>query len=500
MMKRKYLSLILAVATILGTCLSGCGEEQKETQKADTVEANESEQKESNSETEEKQETVTIKWYRRTAKVNEDERKVEEAINEYIEPLIGVKVDVCTNQETKLDLSLAAGEDIDVFWVANWSNGPGLIASNCAYDITDVVTQYEGLYNSIPENIWEAAKIDGANYYIPIYKEAASGCSLSVPTAMVEKYGWDLSTVKSLEDITPFLADVYADGIDHPMSGKDWEYKATYGLKDFAFVDAFGGIALNGDTTKIVNIVESEEYAEYIELWYEWNQAGYVNQDEASTDHTFTTLLEGNDGAFAVWVNTPDGQANCSLRYGIDMTLIPLTDNYITSDSPFGSAYMINQKTEKIDAVMKFMELLATDETLANLAAYGIEGDHYELTAEGRVKLIADSGYTSAGVWAVCSALAPTLQEGESADKKEQYIAFNESAKTSLLAGFNFDKTDVSAEEAALNAVYNEYNQLLEEGFYDPEEFLPQYQKALKDAGIDAYLAEMQKQYDAWIQ
>lgn len=160
---------------------------------------------------------------------------------------------------------------------------------------------------------------------------------------------------------------------------------------------------------------------------------------------------------------------------------------------------MINANTEKIDACLKFLGLLSTDETLANLAAYGIEGKHYTLTDEGRVSLIADSGYTYPGVWIVCNVMAPTLMEGEAADKKEQYETFNANTEISCTAGFTFDKTNVEAEMTALNAVVEEYQLLLERGFYDPETYLPEYQEKLEGAGLETVLAEMQTQYDAWL-
>ena len=51
----------------------------------------------------------------------------------------------------------------------------------------------------------------------------------------------------------------------------------------------------------------------------------------------------------------------------------------------------------------------------------------------------------------------------------------------------------------ALDGVLAEYQALLEKGFYDPEEYLPEFQAALKTAGVEKVIAEMQTQYDAWL-
>jgi len=69
----------------------------------------------------------------------------------------------------------------------------------------------------------------------------------------------------------------------------------------------------------------------------------------------------------------------------------------------------------------------------------------------------------------------------------------------SCTAGFFFDETKVAAEIAAIDAVYEEYQRLMDHGFYDPAEYLPIFQERLASAGIDKVVAECQAQYDAWL-
>ena len=47
--------------------------------------------------------------------------------------------------------------------------------------------------------------------------------------------------------------------------------------------------------------------------------------------------------------------------------------------------------------------------------------------------------------------------------------------------------------------MYNQYYLPLINGEVDVDEILPVFQKALKDAGIDAIVAEKQAQLDAWL-
>jgi putative aldouronate transport system substrate-binding protein len=56
----------------------------------------------------------------------------------------------------------------------------------------------------------------------------------------------------------------------------------------------------------------------------------------------------------------------------------------------------------------------------------------------------------------------------------------------------------VAAELTAVNAVVDGMGRALFTGYVDPEVELPKYIEALKAAGLETVLAEVQKQYDAW--
>ena len=210
--------------------------------------------------------------------------------------------------------------------------------------------------------------------------------------------------------------------------------------------------------------------------------------------------FKNGQSAVIQWGNTPDGDANASSRYYQDMVTVDLSGSYTTQLSAFGSAYMINAKTEKADACLKFLELLYTDTYLADLVCYGIEGEHYDRDENGKVQMRADSKYKCSGVWALTNVMAPSLQVGESDNKKEEYAEFNEAAQLSYISDFVVDNAPIEAELAAVKAVINEYDKMFFRGFYNPDEKLSEFQKALEEAGVNTIIEEYQKQYDAWRQ
>lgn len=502
---KKWLASGLVLAMAAGL-LAGCGTEKAPEKDesvvtpSSTVESSKESSAEKSSETvEEPQETVEIVWHRNIS-VYDDVETVEAAINEYIEPLIGVKVDILNSKTTDLKLALAANENIDLFWSASWSNGDNYINDGAALCLDGIVEEYEDLYNSIPEHIWEASMKNGSLYFVPVYKESATGYGVALPKELVEKYNFDISKVDSLEDMTPYLKAAYEDGIVSPFTTASYAVNSPLAKyytveSNYAVIDASG---------KVMNMMETEEFKDLVNLMYEWNQAGYINQDEAAAPDAATANAKIGNGesAMIIWANTPDGDANASNRMGIEMVTIDLTGNVIENNSTFGSVYMINSQSEEkeVDACMKLLELLSTDQTFADLVCYGVEGKHYKRTADDRVELIDGGNGYKTGVWATASVMAPSLQVGDSSDKKEQYDAFNKSAAVSPWLGFVFDETSVEAEMAACDTVIEEYASLLERGFYDPEEYLPKYQAALKKAGIDKIIAEKQAQFDAWRQ
>lgn len=129
-------------------------------------------------------------------------QKVQDAINAYIGDKINVEVelhDIASGEfNDKANLALANNE-INLLTTASWQSTIGtddLYRQNAVYDITDLLPGTT-LYDSMPEGIWTAAQYDGKDYFIPIYKEAYEGYDLKTRQALVDKFGWDLSNIKT---------------------------------------------------------------------------------------------------------------------------------------------------------------------------------------------------------------------------------------------------------------------------------------------------------------
>ena len=88
---------------------------------------------------------------------------------------------------------------------------------------------------------------------------------------------------------------------------------------------------------------------------------------------------------------------------------------------------------------------------------------------------------------------------GETKDKWDVYLAWNESAKVDPLLGFNYDGANTSAEVAALSAALAEHLGVLQFGMVDDiDASIQALNDALYASGLETVLEDAQEQLDAF--
>ena len=403
----------------------------------------------------------------------------------------------------KANLSLANNE-INLLWTASWESVIGtndLVPANAVYDITDLLPGTP-LYDSMDAGQWEASKYNGKNYYIPVYKDNVEGYDFMFRQDLIDKFGWDITTVKTLADLEPMLADAKADGIKYPwLSQKTAMFYRIY-INDFDFFTAdatSNWVAVDKATNEVVNVIQTPQYKEFCTLMAKWGELGYISEDEVTKTTTDTTT-QTQDWAISWWTDLPVNDEADS-RYAQDVTMQPMTDRWAHSTSALGSCYAVtaNSTPEQAKACIDFMGLLYTDSKLADMYTFGIEGEDFNYNADGLVEQSSEAYNHS--MWESASATIVTPLANEPADKASLYEAFNGGAKTSPAGGFRFDKTPVEAAYTACQNVFNTYGFPLENGGFaeaDIDATLEAYQAALDEAGYQDVLAEFTAQYDAW--
>ena len=492
-MKKKLLSTLLVTAMAAGM-LTGCGNTaSSSTPKTDDgkVVIN-----------------VTRATFNLATPDSNQVKKVEDAINAYIADKINVKInltDIGSGEYTDKANTSLANKEINLLWTASWESTIGtndLVPQNAVYDITELL-KGSTLYNSMDAGQWEATKYNGKNYFIPVYKDNVEGYDLMFRQELVDKYGWDLSSVKKLADIEPMLADAKSEGLKYPFLTQKTAMFYRYYINSFDFFTAdatSNWVAVDRDTNEVVNVIQTPEYKEFCDLMAKWAEAGYISEDDVTKTTTDTTT-QTQDWAVSWWTDIPVN-AEANSRYNQEVAMVPITDRWAHSTSALGSCYCItaNSTEEQAKACIDFMGLLYTDSKLADLYTFGIEGEDFNYDENGQV-VQTDNGKYNHSMWESASATIVTPEAGEPADKASLYKDFNGGANTSCAAGFRFDKTPVADKYAACQTVFEQYGFALENGGVasgEVDSTIAAYQSALDEAGYQDVIAEFQKQYDAW--
>ena len=447
--------------------------------------------------------------------VNTDQvKKVENAINAYLTEKgknYEVRITEYSSGEytDKANLALA-NKEINLLWTASWEAVIGtndLVPKNAVKDITDLLVGTD-LYASMAEGQWEATKYNGKNYFIPVYKDNVEGYDIMFRKDLVDKYSWDIASVKTLADLEPMLADAKAEGLKYPFLTQKTAmfYRWYIGAFDFFTADANTNFfAVSRATGEVVDTILTPEYAEFCKLMGDWAEKGYISEDEANKVTTDTTT-QSKDWAISWWTDIPVN-AEANNRYGQEVVMQPIAPRYAHSTSALGSCYCITANTsdEIAKAAIDFMGLLYTDAKLADLYTFGIEGEDFEYVlpegdAVNKVKKLEGRTYEHS-MWESASATIVTPEVGEPDNKADLYIDFNGSAETSIAAGFRFDKSPVEAAYTACSGLFEQYGFQLENGAIAPDDvdaYIEQYQAELDAAGYQEVLAEFQNQFNTW--
>lgn len=497
--RKRVIALLLATALTM----SGCGGTQSRDAGADGQKV---------------EEIVFATWTINSPPTEEGLQAVKDAINAITVDKIGVKVDYqvypIAEFNNKVSLELQSGGTIDTF--SGFANFSTVLNTDMAYDITDLLEENcPDALELIPEDWWGCLSRDGRIYGLPAFLPSAMYVNLAWRQDIAEEVGVSLDDVNTLEDLTEVFAKVKeAHPEMYPLIGGNAGWGGwtgmTYAIEG---VDAMGdnplmpaGV-LMGDSDTVVNLFETEEYAERMALVRDWYEKGYIMQDLATYTGTNIDLMASGNGFANV---TGQGSApeyvatNSTNQVGYPIESKQLNACSINTASIINQPFYVSSNSKHPEAALKFLNLTYCDADIANLLQWGIEGRDYVVNADNTVQppegkdsasVPYPGGYMNYGN--MYSGLeypaAGTSQESIEFGKNNNY-----NADRSHAFGFVFDSSSVTSQYAAVNNVIMQYYCGLDCGSVDPETTIPQFVQALKEAGIDDIIAEKQAQYDAW--
>ncbi|WP_314590487.1 ABC transporter substrate-binding protein [Paenibacillus terrigena] len=494
-MKKQWLKLFAGVISFV-LVLTACGG-AKEEQKA--AEGNQNEELP----------PVELVWNFPLSAIPQDLATVQEAVNkitkEKINATVKLQAHTFADYNQKMNTIVASGEKYDVAWVANWNWDYLQNQSKGAFlELDDLIQQNApDLLKSMPDFVWDAAKIQSKIYAIPNYQTVTKKEGFVIQKRFADKYKLDVSTIKKFEDIEPFLKQIKegeAPDVVPFLNDKTGRFSLMYQSQGLEAITNVVGVELQ-NPDKPINLLETQQYKHYLDVMRDWYTKGYINENAATLKNKNDIIKTGNAAVQFHNVLKPGGEVEAkAANGGNDVIYVPITDAYASTGTVITTMQSISKNSKNPERAMMFINLLNTDKELYNTISYGVEGKHYKKVSDNVVQINKDGGYAPNANWVFGNTFNAYLVEGMDPSVMEQTKKENESATKSPLMGFKFDNTPVMAEIANLATVIDEHLPGLDTGTVDPNTNLKVFQDKLKLAGIDKVIDEMAKQIEAWKQ
>lgn len=446
---------------------------------------------------------------------------IEEAINEVTREKINVEVDLKiygpAEYEQRVNLALQSGEQMDLF--TTYGGFSTYVSRNQLYPLNDLLDEYgqdtlKILEQDFGSDILNATSMNGNIYGIPVNKGFALPTTFVYDADLLAELGFTADDIQSIDDLPAIFEKVKQEkpGVV-PFGPINVNPSDTYlmgwlidTLKIDTLTDQSGVGVVIGDSGEVVNLYETEEFMDAVKMIRDWSEKGYLQRDAATTTIPTSELIASGTGfSFMGGYSGMEAGAQLSAQMGKNIGTKRITDEYFDTSSVNSVVWMMSSTTKVPEAAMKFLNLVYTDKYVLNTLLYGIEGRDYVVVDEHHVnfpegKTAMDVPFTAQLSTGLLGSESLQYQlEGMSREDVELKLRENKETARSPYFGFIFDQREVRSEMSAINNVKNQYLPGLITGALDPEETVPNFVQALKDAGADRVIAEKQKQLDEWL-
>ena len=444
---------------------------------------------------------------------SETVKNMENKVNEIMNPL-GVNVHLeyynVADFDAEVSKRLAAGDRIDLMNAMDY-NYAGYIATDAILPLNDLLDTYgqdiKAALGTDFQYMLDGLTFNGTIYGIPQLSAKHTYNYAMINKTLADKYNMDLSSIKSYEDLEPLMLTIKENepGVK-PIIRSGITFSGTTAVCSFnENYEAMGdgvGVLMDADGYKVVDFYETEEYKQFLETVHRWYTEGLVSDDIATSgDRVHNYWPTGN--AFCCIDHTTNYSAenegrNHTNNYGVESVVVPISAP-ICSNLIYST--VIPQTSENPEGAMIFLNEMYKNTDLINTMYYGVEGIDWNLEDGFITGVDGSSAFLNCGtsqvmIWGNYFISTPTA--GNEADAVTKSLEYTRSGKGARTLGFLFDTTPVQDEWTAIQSVLAEYQEGLEFGILDPETELPKFIQKLKDAGVDAFIAEKQRQLDAW--
>lgn len=400
------------------------------------------------------------------------------------------------------DIMLAANEPIDLYW-DGLPDLSTLVNKKQAQPLDELIETYaQDMLKVLPKEQLQGAVIDGQIYGIPsAYAPSSAMYQLvTVRQDLMDKVGMtDLNTAEDLKTFAAKVAEQYpeykgpADIIFKPLT----RYFAD---EQYFWIASEDLVVFGQDSKKAISYFETEAFQEVAKFNRSMYDAGLYTEDLTikynERDSRMQTGLylwvEGSLGkemeiTSAVKANAPEAVLKSYL-------LSDEKPRYITSTG--GEVLSVPVTAPNPTGAIQFVNWLYKNQDNYLFALYGVEGKDYEII-DGRINKLTSTEFFYE--WMFRNQNYQMFTPEVSQEDIDNYTSWDDDAIVSDALGFRFNNENVRMIETALKEVVGKQLAPVRDGFVDFETAYPRAIENLKAAGIDEYVAEVQRQLDEFL-
>lgn len=404
-------------------------------------------------------------------------------------------------------IMLAANQPIDLYWDGLPSLSE-MVNRKEAQPLDELIKQHwgEDIYKVLPESQLDGGRIDGVLYGIPSAYAPSSGMFqfVCVRQDLLEAVG--MTDIKNDQDLVDFATKVM-DQFPEMKGPADVIFKPltrNFGDEMYFWVASQDLVVFGEETAKAYSFAETTAFEKVARFNRELYLDGIYSDDLTvkynERDSRFQTglyyWLEGSLGKDVeqkglVQANDPNARLGNYL-------LAPEKPRYINAAG--GEVLCIPHSAPNPAGALKFLEWMWASQDNYLFLLYGVRGQDWDLDANGRLVTMSETaggeGYFYE--WMFRNANYQVFRDDVSDEFIETYRGWDSVAIPSKMLGFAFNNTGFEAIETACNEAYAKLNPILY-GFVDFDAEYAAALQGLKDAGIDEYVAEVNRQLEAFI-
>lgn len=410
----------------------------------------------------------------------------------------------------KTELMLSSGQKFATYTDTAFMSK--CVAKGYYADLSDAASKYAGDLKKYCGgddgfNIW---KIGGKLYALPFGNKPNAGENYLVIARqdLLEEVGMkDLKTVADVEKFYDLCKKKHPDyeGLCRGFSVQIFNGAISSNINMYLPNDFIMTDGNKPTDPTAANFYASDEYKQICQITRRWQQKGIIPSYALSNPSQADSTFFAGKSMLAIGASYRVFEYEDSVRKAAPNAVYK---NYYLGDASakplmsrgnYSTAFAVSAsvKGDKLNGYVKLINLLQSNQDWSDFELYGVKGKDYNISSDNQLTMINKD--TLFDTWLPDNINFKRYQNYITKDQIETYKDWNKGSISQKDVGFSFNMEPVKTEYAQMQAVEQEYFKPITYGFKDYDSNIKTALQKLKDAGVDKFIAEYQKQFTEFL-